>query len=83
MTTRPEQASTPNTDRRLPGSGKLTPEVRKPWMANRPGESDAERVERLGWTCYACGVQIRNTLALDLHQDQCNGKPPEDPGVWR
>lgn len=55
----------------------------KPWMQNRPGESDEERVERLMWTCFACGVEIHEETALNLHQDQCDGKQPVDPGVWR
>lgn len=48
------------------------PANRKPWMHNRSGESDRDRITRLTSTCYGCGMFIAETDRLRRHTDRCD-----------
>jgi len=47
------------------------PAIVKPHMKNKQGESDQERAARLENSCSNCGTVIKNSAALQKHEDNC------------
>lgn len=55
-----------------------TPPPNKPWMKNRPGETNEQRVARLNQSCYACGWECDDDTVLNMHQEVCKGPASQD-----